>query len=246
MHICFTLPSKERATRLEAFIQSIIGSYNKGKHTATFAIGVDADDVQLPLYQELAQRYPCVTLMTLSSPWQGLGMAFNEIIRSVLKDPAIEVVTMVGDDMLFQNNADKIFDYIEECFNKCANDKLGVVSFNCNYPVCPIIAINGFVHRNWIECFGYFIPEVFYGDYSDNWLTDMAMQLKRWFYNSEFIIQHNHGYYNTAARDPAYYRKLQYDSKRSDRSANIYAEQSKLYPSLIQKAHDYQKAKNTP
>jgi len=236
MHIGLTFPTKGRVEKVERLIASLRG-FDPDKHKVTLYLGLSEDDPQYDLYLDLETRYKgdisvkCVTL----SKWEGLGEAFNEIIEK--SGDEIETYSMFGDDMVFKSSPQIVFDEIEHFFNsECDASKLGVISFNDgfhnkNRP--DPIAINGFVHSNWVDCLGMFIPSSFYADYSDNWLADIGKMIGRWKYCPDITIEHLHFVYNKSEMDDRCLEKLKFDQSRSQRSSVIYDRERLKYKDIL-------------
>lgn len=246
MKIALTFPTRERATKVDRLITSFLYKYNTDIFNITLWLGVESSDPQLADYISLVAKYKNnlqINLVFLKQ-WAGLGAAFNTICDEALtQDPTIDIVTMFGDDMVF-TNADQTFTAVGQFFNSLSNDKLGVISFNCGTGRPNQIAINGFIHRNWIKCFGYMIPSEFYGDYSDNWLTDISSQLGHFHYVSDITIQHLHGAIFTEETDNRVFLKNMYDSKQATSSQLVYLAQVQKYPLLLKKAQVFKEEMN--
>ena len=50
---------------------------------------------------------------------------------------------------------------------------------------------HGFIHRNWVEVLGYFVPPYFSSDFNDNWLNEIAKDVDRHFY-VDIYTEHLH------------------------------------------------------
>tara|TARA_R100001015_G_C4630660_1_gene192484 strand:- start:84 stop:809 length:726 start_codon:yes stop_codon:yes gene_type:complete len=80
-----------------------------------------------------------------------------------------------GDDLRFRTEDwDKMV--IEE-FNKY-NDKIALV-YGDDGIRKDDLATHGFVHKNWVNTIGYFLPPYFSSDKNDVWLTDVARRTGR-------------------------------------------------------------------
>lgn len=45
-----------------------------------------------------------------------------------------------------------------------------------------------FLHKNWVNVLGYFLPPHFYHHYVDHWIRDIAVSLKRFVHLPEFVM----------------------------------------------------------
>ena len=54
------------------------------------------------------------------------------------------------------------------------------------------IATAGFIHKNWINVSGYFLPPYFSSDYNDTWLSDVFLKANRMIFLENVFIEHMH------------------------------------------------------
>tara|TARA_R110001592_G_scaffold54783_2_gene167816 strand:+ start:4649 stop:5344 length:696 start_codon:yes stop_codon:yes gene_type:complete len=86
-----------------------------------------------------------------------------------------DIVMHCGDDIRFRTvNWDKIV--IDE-FDKY-NDKI-VLIYGTDGIRKDDLATHSFLHKNWVETVGYFLPPYFSSDMNDYWLTTVARNIKR-------------------------------------------------------------------
>jgi hypothetical protein len=52
------------------------------------------------------------------------------------------------------------------------------------------LGVMGFMHKNWIDAVGYFMPPYFAAWYADNWITDLANLINRKIFLPQVIIKH--------------------------------------------------------
>jgi len=50
---------------------------------------------------------------------------------------------------------------------------------------------HGFIHRNWTDTIGYFVPPYFSSDYNDTWLNDVSKKINR-IYKVKIMTEHLH------------------------------------------------------
>ncbi|MCX6701730.1 MAG: hypothetical protein NTX96_00855 [Candidatus Zambryskibacteria bacterium] len=90
------------------------------------------------------------------------------------------------DDLIFYTKGwDK---RVKEIFDKSV-DKILLVHFNDGY-FGSKLAIVGFLHKNWIDTVGYFLPPYFGACYVDNWVTDIAVKINRKVYLESIMAKH--------------------------------------------------------
>lgn len=51
---------------------------------------------------------------------------------------------------------------------------------------------HGFIHRNWVDTVGYFVPPYFVSDYNDTWLNEVSEKLQRKVFLPEVFTEHMH------------------------------------------------------
>lgn len=51
---------------------------------------------------------------------------------------------------------------------------------------------HGFIHRNWVQTVGYFVPPYFVSDYNDTWLNEVSEKLGRKVFVPEIFTEHMH------------------------------------------------------
>lgn len=54
------------------------------------------------------------------------------------------------------------------------------------------LGTHSFIHRNWVDTVGYFVPPYFSSDYNDTWLNEVAVALGRRKYVPEIYTEHMH------------------------------------------------------
>jgi hypothetical protein len=54
------------------------------------------------------------------------------------------------------------------------------------------LATHGFLHRNWVNAVGYFVPPYFSSDYNDLWIFQVAQSIGRTCYLPEMYQEHMH------------------------------------------------------
>lgn len=71
------------------------------------------------------------------------------------------------------------------------------------------VGTHGFLHRNWIETVGYFVPPHFSSDYNDLWLTEVADALGRRRYLPDVVTEHMHPVAGKGAWDQTHRERLE-------------------------------------
>lgn len=86
-----------------------------------------------------------------------------------------DILMHSGDDLRFRTKGWD--DTVRKEFAK-VNDRILFV-FGRDGFAPPNFGTHGFIHRNWVEVIGYFVPPYFSSDYNDTWLNDVADMIDR-------------------------------------------------------------------
>ena len=95
-----------------------------------------------------------------------------------------DIVFLMGDDA--QVVTPNWGAYILSIFDQY-DDKIAMVSpkaENLGKSKCP----HFFLHKNWINVLGYFVPPYFHHHYIDFWVRDVATQIRRYIHLTEFVM----------------------------------------------------------
>jgi hypothetical protein len=55
-----------------------------------------------------------------------------------------------------------------------------------------VLGTHGFLHKNWVDAVGYFVPPYFSSDYNDTWLNEVAESIGRRVYDPRIFTEHLH------------------------------------------------------
>jgi glycosyltransferase involved in cell wall biosynthesis len=103
------------------------------------------------------------------------------IVLSEMWNKCYEVATgpifmHCGDDIIFRTQGwDKI---VEETFESFP-DNIVFVFGNDGSPHNGSFGTHGFIHKDWVDAVGYFVPPYFSSDFNDTWLNDVARMIGR-------------------------------------------------------------------
>jgi hypothetical protein len=100
------------------------------------------------------------------------------------------IYMFAADDIIFYTKGwDKI---VKEVFNKSV-DKILFAHPDSEYTDeygNPHLGAVGFLHKNWIDTVGYFMPPYFEALYADNWINNLAMRVNRKVVLQSIVINH--------------------------------------------------------
>ncbi len=129
-----------------------------------------------------------------------LSEAWNVCYRASAK----EICMHCGDDLIFRSQDwDR---YIRDAF-QAVPDKILFV-YGRDGIQDQKLGTHGFLHRNWVEMVGYFVPPYFASDYNDLWLTDIAKRIKRARFLPEVFTEHMHPLVGKAELDVNHQERL--------------------------------------
>lgn len=83
------------------------------------------------------------------------------------------------------------------------------------------LGTHSFIHRNWVDTVGYFVPPYFSSDYNDTWLNEVAIALGRRRYVPEIYTEHMHPAAGKGVLDITHQERLARHTR--DNVENIYA-----------------------
>lgn len=132
----------------------------------------DDDDESIKTYNNLKELYPGHVKAFIGPRGDGILSQFWNEVFSLANG---EIFNHCGDDLRFRTkNWDETV--INE-FNKYS-DRI-VLVYGDDGIRKDDLATHGFLHRNWTDVLGYFLPPYFSSDNNDLWLTNIAQNVGR-------------------------------------------------------------------
>lgn len=209
--ISVLLPSRGRPHNVQRLYNSL-KSTTIGKWE--MVVRLDTDDPsrdEYPNHPEI--MYVLGVRITLSQYW-------NECAEKASGD----ILMQCGDDIIFRtpgwdipvkNEFEKYPDRIVLVFGDDGDPNKGK-----NFGTHP------FVHRNWVNTLGYFVPPYFSSDFTDTWLNDLADRIGRKV-QVPILTEHMHPAFKKAELDQTYNERIErhfkedmpglYDLKETER-----------------------------
>lgn len=184
-------------------------------HLIEFVVVVDNDDDS---YDKLIAPIKLIKTnrQVLSEYW---NIAYKEAIGPIYMH--------CGDDVVFQTQGwdDKVI----EAFNAIP-DKIGFVYGDDGDPnKDKNFGTHGFLHNNWVDAVGYFVPPYFSSDFNDTWLNEVADMIGRK-YKIDILTEHMHFAFGKGELDLTHAERLVrhwkdkmpelYESKADERKAD--------------------------
>lgn len=205
MKIAILVPSRERMNNRLTLISSIVTTV-KDINNVTLYFGVDEDDPTLFLARKLEAAFPFLKIIEIKNNGQflGLGKLWNILTDSSTE----EIISMVGDDMLFRTQ-----NWDEEIINEIKNSPPdNIKAVHCNDDMHKSkLAVNLFCHRKYAEVMGGFMREEFKINWVDQWLHQLFSAFHRLTYRDDIMIEHRHWSLGKSARDNTVKRMYEAD-----------------------------------
>jgi len=123
-----------------------------------------------------------------------------------------------GDDVVFRTkNWDKI---ILEEFSKYPDKIVFIWPRDREKSRGKNGGTHGFLHDNWINTVGYFMPPYFSSDMNDRWLTEVSKKIGRDVFLEDVYVEHMHYAFGKATKDKTHMERLA--RRRKDRVKKLY------------------------
>lgn len=162
---------------------------------------VDEDDTKTQKSAVVKEKNVVITV----GPRIVLSKTWNEAYKKATG----EIFMHMGDDLIFRSkNWD---DHVVKVFKKYP-DRIAF-AFGDDGFWKEKFGTHGFIHKNWIDTVGYFVPPYFSSDFNDTWLNEVAEVIGRKFYMPKVYIEHMHPMFNKAPWDKTHLERLERGKK---------------------------------
>lgn len=176
-------------------------SLSKDKNNLEVVFYIDNDD-QLSLNKtlELQDRYDHIEYIV------GERIVLSEMWNVAYTIGSGPIFMHCGDDIIFRTQNWDL--KVRKAFNKY-NDKIVFAFGDDGAPNTRIqnFGTHGFIHQNWIDAVGYFVPPYFSSDYNDVWLNDIADAIGRKV-NVDILTEHMHPTHGKGSWDQTHQERL--------------------------------------
>ena len=186
MKIAILVPSRERMNKRLTLLFSILTTV-KDINNINVYYGVDEDDPTLETIEKISKAIPCVKVIKIKNEGKFLGL--GKLWNILTKETTEEIISMIGDDMVFKTK-DWDIKIIEE-FKSGPEDNIKAVHCNDDCHGAKL-AVNLFCHRKYTEVMGHFMREEFKINWVDQWLHQMFSAFNRLTYRGDIMIEHRH------------------------------------------------------
>jgi hypothetical protein len=176
--ITLLVPTRARPDNVRRLLTSVDAT---ARDTVDVCFYVDEDD---PTRDETVGVIRDWGAIALVGPRVVLSETWNRCWTEVRPDVAMHC----GDDIVFRTDG---WDELVLAEFERFPDRIAFVHGRDGFQDARV-GTHGFLHRNWVETVGYFVPPYFSSDYNDTWLTDVADALGRRVYLPDVYTEHMH------------------------------------------------------
>ena len=207
--IALLVPTRSRPSLQMRLVSSLILT-TSDIDAVQLIFGIDADDPQHSMSYRIADATNFVQMVEIKNDgkFMGLGHCWNCCWKAV--DPEIDVIAMIGDDMIFRTVGwdEKI--RAEFSGDSLPPDKLKMVYCDDGHRH-DALAVNAFLHRRYAEINGYFMREEFRINWVDQWLHQVFNSFGRLKYLPDVLIEHDHWIFKKRSIDETGARMMKAD-----------------------------------
>lgn len=194
MKISLLCPSRERLNKFLTFTSSVFTTVSNIKNIE-IVLGVDEDDPKFYDYNRIAKNLDFINFVAIEEGLfdrEGLSGIWNFMVTKTDGD----ILAMVGDDMVFKTN-----DWDEKIINTFQSEEDPLWLVHCNdgmrgpgnkYANVPPLAVNSFVHREYVNTVGRYVQTEVKEIFQDTFLDRLFESLDRKKYYHDILIKHLH------------------------------------------------------
>jgi len=199
--ISVLIPSRNRPQGLKELCESLFTNASNPNQIEVI-VYFDLDDSHIPEYiayfNDLSSRYidPIKTII-------GPKLVLSDYNNKLLQIASSDIFMNLGDDMRCRT---KDWDTeVLNAFNEYS-DRINFVYIDDGY-WGPNLASHHIIHRNYVECLGYFAPPIFDFGYADSWMFQVAQKVGRIQF-LPILFEHMHYSIGKGEFDQTYQDKL--------------------------------------
>lgn len=164
----------------------------------------DKENLEIVFYMDKDDFHSLEQFDRMDSP-QHLGICGERIVLSQMWNECQKIATgdifmHCGDDIIFRSQG---WDTLVRQHINAQPDKI-VFVHGMDGIQNEKLGTHGFLHRNWVNTIGYFVPPYFSCDYNDTWLTDVSSMIGRRVYEPRIYTEHMHWAVGKQPRDQTY------------------------------------------
>jgi hypothetical protein len=178
------MPTRERPLNIYRLWQSILETADDVSNIEMI-LYIDEDDHS---YDNLEVPFIKVS---------GERIILSEMWNKCYEKASGDILMHCGDDIIFRT---KGWDTIVSNKFKEYPDNIAFVYGNDGSNFNGVFGTHGFIHKDWVEAIGYFVPPYFVSDYNDTWLNDVAKMIGRHIH-VDILTEHMHYLFGKAVID---------------------------------------------
>lgn len=226
MNISIACPSYKRPESMVRLVESVFETTKEIEKIEVIFYLDDNDFDSHNVAKILMQKFGKI-VKAITGPKIKLSNMWNHCAQNT----DFEIVMLCADDIIFRTIYWDIL--VREKFNEF-DDKILFVHGDDGHN-SDKFGTHGFLHRNWINTVGYFLPPYFSADWCDTWINEVSDKLRRRFY-VPILTEHMHFSLNKSELDLTHIERL--ERGRIDDNQKIYVEKK------IERDIDFLKLKN--
>jgi glycosyl transferase/beta-hydroxylase protein BlmF len=205
--ISLLLPTRKRPDNLKRFYESAMEMADKPTSIEVIVYVDDDDD---------NYNFSLPRLRYIRGPRIVLSEMWNKCYELAVGP----IYGHMGDDIIFRN---KGWDsQVKNAINQYEDKIVFVHGDDLSNVHGPNFGTHGFIHKNWTDTVGYFVPPYFSSDYNDTWLNDIANAIGRRTYIPELKTEHMHYIFGKSEKDITHEERLA--RGENDKVDEIYSE----------------------
>lgn len=193
--ISLLLPTRQRPHWLQRLATSARVTAHE-PHNVEIVTYIDEDDFMYDTLHELDLQWIRVRGPRHHDGHVNLSIKWNECWKSATGD----IFMHCGDDIVFRT------DGWDTAVREAINSMPGKIAFvwandyGAGHDRSDF-GTHGFVHRNWTDVAGRFVPPYFVSDFNDTWFNDVSMALGVQVYLRDHLTEHMHYIHSKAEID---------------------------------------------
>lgn len=198
MKISVLCPTRKRPQNMHKLCSSLYDTADNPQQIELIFY-IDSDDEQsVSMFDLLDSKYENISYVS------GERIVLSQMWNECWKVAKGEIYFHCGDDIIMRTPG-----WDTEVINKFNQyeDHIMFVHGNDLYHPFPGFGTHGFIHRNWTDTVGYFVPPYFSSDYNDTWLNEVSDMIMRHF-SVPIITEHMHFVVNKSEIDETHRDRL--------------------------------------
>lgn len=223
------LPTRQRPGNMVRLYESVMGTADKPE-TVEIVCYIDNDDQS---YDALE----CPRLVKIRGPRTFDGKVnLSEMWNACWRAARGDYFMHAGDDLVFKSP------HWDTLIKEAIDARPGKICFAWGNDFQPdsqrnVFGTHGFIHRNWTDVVGRFVPPYFVSDYNDTWLNDVGEALHVRTYVHNVWTEHMH--YSLGKAEVDENTKERLERHNQDNPEKIYQDKAEERQAEIEKLREF-------